>query len=125
MSYPTDLKYAPTHEWARLEADGTLSVGITDHAQSTLGDIVFLQLPELGATVTAGKEVAMVESVKAASGIHAPVSGTIMATNAAVVDAPEQVNEDAYNHWLFKIKPDNPSDINDLMSATEYANSVG
>lgn len=102
---PADLKYTDEHEWIRTEADGTLTVGITDHAQSTLGDIVFLELPEVGKQVTAGDAVGVVESVKAASDIYSPVSGEIVAVNDAIVDTPDAVNSDAYASWLFKIKP--------------------
>ena len=107
MNLPTELKYAATHEWSRLEADGTLTVGITDHAQETLGDVVFIELPAVGRTVKAGEEIASIESVKAASGIHAPVSGSIVAINQATVDAPESVNDDAYTAWMFRIQPSN------------------
>lgn len=120
MNLPDELKYAPTHEWSRLEADGTLTVGITDHAQSTLGDVVFLQLPEVGRVVKAGEEISMIESVKAASGIHAPVSGTVVAVNQAAVDTPESVNDDAYATWMFRIQPDNPADYNALLDAAGY-----
>lgn len=120
MNLPAELKYAATHEWSRQEADGSLTVCITDHAQSTLGDVVFIQLPDTGRTVRAGEEVAMIESVKAASGIHAPVSGTIIAVNSAMVDAPESVNDDAYAAWLFRIQPDNPADFAQLLDAAAY-----
>ncbi|HWV18710.1 MAG TPA: glycine cleavage system protein GcvH [Rhodocyclaceae bacterium] len=120
MKLPTELKYAPTHEWSRLEADGTLTVGITDHAQSTLGDVVFLQLPEVGRSVKAGEEIAMIESVKAASGIHAPVSGTVVAINQATVNAPESVNDDAYAAWMLRIQPSNPADYDGLLDAEGY-----
>jgi glycine cleavage system H protein len=120
MNLPADLKYAATHEWSRREADGTLAVGITDHAQTTLGDVVFLQLPEVGRSVKAGEEIAMIESVKAASGIHAPVSGSIIAINQAAVDAPESVNDDAYATWMFKIQPANPADYDGLLDAAGY-----
>lgn len=121
MNLPSELKYAATHEWSRRETDGTLTVGITDHAQETLGDVVFLQLPEVGRTVKAGEEIAMIESVKAASGIHAPVAGTVLAVNGAMVDAPEQVNADAYAAWMFRIQPDNPADYDALLDAAGYA----
>lgn len=121
MNLPAELKYAPTHEWSRREADGTLTVGITDHAQSTLGDVVFIQLPDVGRVVKAGEEIAMIESVKAASGIHAPVSGSIVATNQAVVDAPEAVNDDAYAAWMFVIQPANPAEYDSLLDAAGYA----
>ena len=120
MNLPAELKYAPTHEWSRREADGTLTVGITDHAQTTLGDVVFIQLPEVGRAVKAGEEIAMIESVKAASGIHAPVSGNIVAINQAVVDAPEAVNDDAYAAWMFVIQPSNPVEYDGLLDATGY-----
>lgn len=120
MNLPAELKYAPTHEWSRREADGTLTVGITDHAQSTLGDVVFVQLPEVGRVVKAGEEVAMIESVKAASGIHAPVGGSIIAVNQAVVDAPETVNDDAYAAWMFVIQPADPAAYDSLLDAAGY-----
>jgi glycine cleavage system H protein len=120
MNLPSELKYAPTHEWSRREADGTLTVGITDHAQYTLGDVVFVQLPEVGRMVKAGEEIAMIESVKAASGIHAPVSGSIVAVNPAVADAPESVNEDAYAAWMFRIQPGNPAEYDSLLDAHGY-----
>ena len=120
MKLPAELKYASTHEWSRRESDGTLTVGITDHAQSTLGDVVFVQLPEIGRVVKAGEEIAMIESVKAASGIHAPVSGSVIAVNQAVVDAPEQVNDDAYVAWMFRIQPSNPGEYDTLLDAAGY-----
>lgn len=120
MSVPADLKYTASHEWARLEADGTVTVGITDHAQEALGDIVFLELPEIGRQVEAGRECAVVESVKAASDIYAPVAGEVVAKNDAAVDAPESVNQDAYAAWLFKLKPANPADLDGLLDAIAY-----
>jgi glycine cleavage system H protein len=105
MTTPTNLKYAASHEWAKLDADGTITIGITDHAQEALGDIVFLELPAVGRVVKAGEECAVVESVKAASDIYSPVSGEVVAINQAAVDAPESVNSDAYATWLFRIKP--------------------
>ncbi len=121
MSIPTDLKYTKSHEWLKQEADGTVTIGISDHAQEALGDIVFLELPEIGRTVKAGEECAVVESVKAASDIYAPVSGEIVARNDAAVDAPESVNQDAYAAWLFKLKPSNPAEISALLDAAGYA----
>ena len=121
MSTPTNLKYAASHEWARLEADGTVTIGITDHAQEALGDIVFLELPAVGRVVKAGEECAVVESVKAASDIYSPVSGEVVAANQAAVDAPESVNADAYANWLFRIKPSNPSELDALLAADAYA----
>jgi glycine cleavage system H protein len=120
MNLPAELKYAPTHEWSRREADGTLTIGITDHAQYTLGDVVFIQLPEVGRVVKAGEEIAMIESVKAASGIHAPVNGSIVASNQAVVDTPESVNDDAYAAWMFVIQPSNPAEYDSLLDAAAY-----
>jgi glycine cleavage system H protein len=121
MSIPSNLKYTKSHEWLRQEADGTVTVGITDHAQEALGDIVFLELPDTGRTVKAGEECAVVESVKAASDIYAPVSGEVVARNDAAVDAPESVNHDAYTAWLFKIKPSNAAEIGALLDAAAYA----
>lgn len=124
-SIPADLKYAKSHEWTRLETDGTVTVGITDHAQELLGDLVFIELPEAGSHVIAGKEVAVVESVKAASDIYAPLGGTISAVNQAVADAPEQVNQDAYAAWLFKIQPENAADLDKLLDAAAYRQEIG
>lgn len=117
---PAELKYTASHEWIRREADGSLTVGITDHAQEALGDVVFLELPEAGRSVAAGEECAVVESVKAASDIYAPVAGEIIANNGAAVDAPESVNQDAYATWLFKIQPANPADYDGLLDAAGY-----
>ena len=121
MNVPTNLKYAKSHEWSRLEADGTITIGITDHAQEALGDIVFLELPEAGRTVKAGEEVAVVESVKAASDIYAPISGEIIVANSDAADTPESINADAYAVWLFKIKPSNPAEYAALLDAAAYA----
>ena len=121
MKVPNDLLYTKSHEWVRQEADGTITVGITDHAQEALGDIVFLELPEPGRAVKAGEECAVVESVKAASDIYAPLSGEILARNDAAVDAPESVNQDAYAAWLFKLKPSSAADIGALLDAAAYA----
>ena len=117
---PAELKYTASHEWLRLEADGTVTVGITDHAQEALGDLVFVELPEVGAHLEADKELAVVESVKAAADVYAPLAGTITETNDAVVDAPESVNQDAYAAWLFKMKPDNAADLDKLLDAAAY-----
>lgn len=124
MKTPADLKYTKSHEWLRLAGDGLAVVGITDHAQELLGDIVFLELPAAGKKVRAGEECAVVESVKAASDIYAPVSGEIVAANTAAADRPEAVNEDAYSAWLFKIKPDNRSEIDALLDANGYQQVV-
>jgi glycine cleavage system H protein len=120
MSIPAELKYTKSHEWLRQEADGTVTIGITDHAQEALGDIVFLELPDAGRTVKAGEECAVVESVKAASDIYAPVSGEVVARNDAAIDAPESVNQDAYAAWLFKLKPANAADLGALLDAAAY-----
>lgn len=122
---PADLKYAKSHEWARLETDGTITVGISDHAQYLLGDLVFIELPEPGRQVSAGQEVAVVESVKAASDIYAPLAGTISAVNQEAADAPEKVNNDAYGTWLFKIRPDNAADLDQLLDAAGYQQEIG
>ena len=121
---PADLKYTEEHEWLRTEADGTLTVGITDHAQSTLGDIVFLELPEPGKQVSAGDAVGVVESVKAASDIYSPVSGEIVEVNSAIADTPDAVNSDAYDSWLFKIKPADSASIDKLLDAAAYSKLV-
>ncbi|AIO48214.1 MULTISPECIES: glycine cleavage system protein GcvH [Burkholderia] len=121
---PAELKYTDEHEWIRTEADGTLTVGITDHAQSTLGDIVFLELPEVGKSVNAGDAVGVVESVKAASDIYSPVSGEIVAINEAATDAPEEVNGDAYGVWLFKIKLAAGASTDKLIDADAYSKLI-
>ena len=120
MTSPANLKYTQSHEWAKLEADGTVTIGITDHAQEALGDIVFLELPEAGRTVKAGEECAVVESVKAASDIYSPIAGEVIEANQAAVDAPESVNQDAYAAWLFKLKPTNAADLDKLLDAAAY-----
>ncbi len=120
MTIPANLKYTATHEWAKPEADGTVLVGITDHAQEALGDIVFLELPQAGRTVKAGEECAVVESVKAASDIYAPISGEIVESNDAAVNAPESVNDDAHATWLFRIKPSNPAELDAMLDAAAY-----
>lgn len=120
MSIPGDLKYTKTHEWARLEADGTVTVGITHHAQELLGDMVYVENPAVGRKLAAGEECAVVESVKAASDVYAPVAGEVVAVNGAVVDAPEKMNQDAYAAWMFKIKPGNPADVGTLLDAAAY-----
>jgi glycine cleavage system H protein len=120
MNTPENLKYAASHEWAKLEADGTVTIGVTDHAQEALGDVVFLELPDVGRVVKAGESVAVIESVKAASDIYAPISGEVIAINDAAVDAPESVNADAYAAWLFKIKPSDASELAKLMDAAAY-----
>lgn len=120
MNVPKDLRYTPSHEWLRREADGTLSVGITDHAQEQLGDIVFVEAPVAGRKVAAGEAVGVVESVKAASDIYAPIAGEIVAANAALSGAPEQVNSDAYGAWMFRLKPDDAGAFDQLLDASAY-----
>jgi len=117
---PNDRRYTKSHEWAKKEADGSVTIGITDHAQNLLGDMVFVELPKVGAQVSAGKECGVVESVKAASDVYAPVSGEITAVNTAVSDSPESVNQDAYAAWMFRIKPGNAAEIDALLDAQAY-----
>ncbi len=118
---PSELKYASSHEWARLEEDGTVTVGITDHAQDALGDVVFVELPEVGATLAAGDEAGVVESVKAASDIYAPVGGEVLAVNEQLEDEPEMVNADPYNDgWFFKLQPGDTAELDGLLSAEDY-----
>lgn len=118
---PSDLKYASSHEWARLEEDGTVTVGISNHAQEALGDVVFVETPEVGDEVSAGEEAGVVESVKAASDIYAPVSGEVIAINEVLEEAPETVNADPYHDgWFFKIKPADPAELENLLSAEDY-----
>ncbi|TVS16014.1 MAG: glycine cleavage system protein GcvH [Gammaproteobacteria bacterium] len=119
---PAELRYASTHEWARLEEDGTVTVGITDHAQDALGDVVFVELPELEIDVQAGTEAGVVESVKAASDIYSPVSGTVIAVNDALEESPETVNEDPYGSgWFFRLRPSDKAELDELLDAEGYA----
>lgn len=117
---PSSLKYTKSHEWVAINADGTITVGITDHAQELLGDLVFVELPEVGKKLGAGQEACVVESVKAAADAYAPVDGEVVAVNDAVPDAPESVNQDAYAAWLFKLKPANAADLGVLLDAAAY-----
>jgi glycine cleavage system H protein len=122
---PDDLKYAQSHEWVRVDEDGVATVGISDHAQDALGDIVFVELPEPGTTVNAKDEVAVVESVKAASDIYSPVSGEIVAINDALVDAPETVNSVPYDDgWFFKVRISDEAELGELMDAEAYADHL-
>ena len=118
--FPENLKYAKTHEWAKLEDDNIVRVGITDFAQEELGDLVYVELPEIGQQVQKAEQCAVVESVKTASDLFSPVSGQVTAVNAAVTDAPEQINDDAYACWLFCIKACDSSELQQLMDAAEY-----
>ena len=120
MNVPQDLRYTESHEWVKREGDGTVSIGITDHAQEQLGDIVFVEPPKPGRKVKAGEAVGVVESVKAASDIYAPVSGEVVAANSALSGSPEQVNADAYGAWMFRIKPDDPAAPDQLLDAAAY-----
>ena len=120
MTIPADLKYTPSHEWVRVESDGMLTVGITHHAQDLLGDMVFIEAPVAGRTLTKGEECAVVESVKAASDVYAPVAGEVTAANSAVESSPEAINQDAYAAWMFRLKPDNPGDLDGLLDAAAY-----
>lgn len=118
---PPELYYAKTHEWVRREEDGTVTVGITEHAQDALGDVVYVETPEVGDSIAAGDQAGVVESVKAASDIYAPLSGEVVATNEGLEDAPETVNSDAFNDgWFFKLQPQDISELDALMSAEEY-----
>jgi glycine cleavage system H protein len=118
---PSELKYASSHEWARLEEDGTVSVGISDHAQEALGDVVFVELPEVGTVLAAGDDAGVVESVKAASDIYAPVGGEVIGINEKLEDEPEMVNNDPYNDgWFFKLQPSDSSELEALLSAGDY-----
>jgi len=120
MTTPANLKYTKSHEWVQAEADGTLTVGITHHAQELLGDLVFVEAPALGRKLKQGEECAVVESVKAAADVFAPVSGEVVATNAELADAPEKINQDAYAAWIFKLKPAASSELAGLLDATAY-----
>lgn len=118
---PNELKYAASHEWARIEEDGTITVGITDHAQDALGDVVFVELPEVGVVLVAGQEAGVVESVKAASDVYAPISGEVIEINPALEDAPETINADPYGEgWFYKIKPSDADEIEGLLTADQY-----
>lgn len=120
MSTPNDLKYTKSHEWVRLESDGTVTVGITQHAQELLGDMVFVETPDVGRKLAQGEECAVVESVKAAADAYSPIAGEVTAVNPDLATAPEKINQDAYEAWLFKLKPVNVVDLNQLMDAAAY-----
>jgi glycine cleavage system H protein len=123
MAYPADLKYTKEHEWIKVEGD-TGIVGITDHAQKALGDIVFVELPKQGATLTQGKSLGTVESVKAVSDIYAPASGTVTEVNQELATAPEKINADAHSAWMVKVKLANPGEVKNLLSAADYEKFV-
>ncbi|OYY94418.1 MAG: glycine cleavage system protein H [Hydrogenophilales bacterium 28-61-23] len=117
---PNNLKYTKSHEWVRLEADGSVAVGITQHAQDLLGDMVFVETPVVGRELAAGEECAVVESVKAASDVYAPIAGVVLAANADVEASPESINQDAYAAWMFTLKPANAADLDGLLDAAGY-----
>ena len=122
---PAELKYIASHEWLRLEDDGTITVGITDHAPDLLGDVVFVELPDVGDIIAVDDEISVVESVKAASDVYAPISGEVVEINEALEDDPEIINSDPYGAgWFFRIKPDNIADYEALMTADEYENEL-
>ena len=119
---PNNLKFLDSHEWARLEEDGTVTVGISDHAQGLLGDIVFVELPDTGKTINKQDDIAIVESVKAASDVYSPLSGEVVSVNEALNDNPELINSSPYDDgWFFKIKPQNIDELEDLLDAEAYA----
>ena len=120
MKTPNDLKYTKSHEWVRQESDGTVTIGITDHAQDQLGDVVFVESPKPGRKVKKGEECGVIESVKAAADIYAPLSGEIVAANDELADQPEKINEDAYAAWMFRLKPSDASELAALLDAAAY-----
>ncbi|MDB5982019.1 MAG: glycine cleavage system protein [Pseudomonas sp.] len=122
---PADLRFAESHEWARLEADGTVTVGISDHAQEALGDVVFVELAEVGKVFAAGDAAGVVESVKAASDIYSPISGEVIAINEDLSTAPESLNTDPYGAWIFKLKPSNTAELDKLLDAAAYGKAIG
>jgi len=124
MSIPADLKYTESHEWVRREADGTVTVGITEFAQEALGDMVFVELPEVGRSLGKGEACAVVESVKAASDVYAPVAGEVVAVNAALTDKPELINTNAFDAWMFRLKPANLAELDSLLDAARYQANV-
>lgn len=117
---PADLKYTKSHEWVKANSDGSVTIGVTDHAQETLGDIVFVEVPQKGRKLKAEEACAVVESVKAASDIYAPFAGEVLEGNAALADKPESINQDAYANWIFKLKPASPADLGKLLDAKAY-----
>ena len=124
MSIPANLKYTDSHEWARLETDGTVTVGITHHAQDLLGDLVFVENPAVGRKLKKGEECGVLESVKAASDIYAPISGDVVAVNGDLETAPEKINASAYDAWMFRVKPSNPAELEALLDAAGYQKLV-
>jgi glycine cleavage system H protein len=125
MSNPSDLKYTESHEWLRREADGTITVGITAHAQDELGELVYVELPTVGRQLAAQEACCVVESTKAASDVYAPIAGLVVAVNENLTDAPQTVNEKPFGDgWLFRLKPDNAGDLDGLLSAAEYEKAI-
>ncbi|OPA82798.1 glycine cleavage system protein H [Pseudomonas fluorescens] len=122
---PADLRFAESHEWARLEADGTVTVGISDHAQEALGDVVFVELAEVGATFEVQGQAGVVESVKAASDIYSPIAGEVIAVNEELGGSPELLNSDPYGAWIFKLKPNDKADLDKLLDAAGYKAAIG
>lgn len=120
MNNPSNLKYTASHEWVKTEADGTITVGITQHAQELLGDMVFVEAPTVGRKLKMKEECAVVESVKAAADVYAPVAGEVIAANSELDSSPENINSDPYGAWIFKMKPDNATDVTALMDASAY-----
>ncbi len=120
MNIPTHLKYTKSHEWVRLEEDGTITIGITHHAQELLGDMVFVEIPQVGCQLKQGEECAVVESVKAAADVYAPITGEVIETNSELESAPEKINQDTYSAWLYKLKPSNIADLSELLDSTGY-----
>ncbi|WP_223490573.1 glycine cleavage system protein GcvH [Pseudomonas sp. A-RE-19] len=122
---PVDLRFAESHEWARLDHDGGVKVGISDHAQEALGDVVFVELPEIGKVFKAGEAAGVVESVKAASDIYSPVSGTVIAINEELANSPELVNSAPYDSWFFKLEPSDTSELDKLLDPAAYKAAIG
>jgi glycine cleavage system H protein len=125
VNVPADLKYAESHEWMRAEPDGTVTIGITDHAQAELGDLVFVELPKVGRVLEVGEACAIVESVKAASDVYAPIAGEVVAANDSLTATPEALNENAYAAWLFRVKPANADPLADMLDAAAYEKLIG
>jgi len=125
MNVPATLKYADSHEWMRAESDGTVTIGITDHAQAALGDLVYIELPAVGRVLNAGEACAVVESVKAASDVYAPIAGEVVAVNDAITGTPEALNQDAYSAWLFRVKPAAADALAGMLDAAAYTKLIG
>ena len=120
MNNPENLKYTDSHEWVKQESDGTVTIGITNHAQQQLGDVVFVESPQPGRTVKKGEECGVIESVKAAADIYAPISGEVVASNPELADAPEKINQDPYGAWMFRLKPSDTGELANLLDAAAY-----